>query len=118
MLRMFIYCDAPEHRRRVAVTNFRRIDQHERWTEVYPPGRRRESAVSLAGDRAPSPDELDDWSLETRTRFNLACPRCARSVPARSENLFDALDKHAGANNHEVALAVLAATLEAQSERS
>ncbi len=127
--RIFIYCDDPSHSgRRVAVTNFVRttgtLAPGGGWTEVPATRAAAEGPIgtgsTLVGDTMPEPG----WALDPevsnrdiRTKLDLVCRKCKRRpVPARSENLFPVLDDWGALGVSELALAVLAASLQRKSE--
>jgi len=56
-------------------------------------------------------------NADIRSRFELVCRKCRRRpLPVRAEKLFPVLDEWQSAGVSELALAVLAATLQRRSE--
>jgi hypothetical protein len=126
---VFIYCDDPSHApRREPVDVFVALPGGG-WDERPPKKRQGRAGHVGAGmhmiNDAPA---ATGWALDpeasnadVRTRFVLSCertPACRRRpVPARQEHLFPVLDHWRTMGVSEVALAVIAANLQEQTER-
>lgn len=127
---VFVYCDDPSHApRRVAVTNFILCSGvlGTRWAEraasrapVGGDGREVGSGRSIVRDAPAVPGWANDPEVgnrEHRNRYELTCRKCSRgearrTVAAREETLFAALDGWRALGVSEVSLTALAASLQ------
>lgn len=117
---MFIYCDDPSHPRRVAVTNFDRINGQWHERPASRAGRTAGTGVTLVRDAVPEPGWALDSGIsnsEIRPKHDLRCRKCRRRpVPVRPENLYPVLAGLLDAGESEVSLRRLAASLQRRSE--
>jgi len=121
---IFIYCDNPSHPRRVAVTNFDRIDGglFAGWCErpASRAGDRIGTGVTMTGDIPAA----TGWALDAgtanatvRNKYELVCRKCRRRPqPVRAEKLHPVLDDLIEAGVSEASLALVAAMLQRRSK--